>query len=55
MTRCLRPSTADQSIPGSEEVTPNSAAPATVRYTAAASRSSLAGMQPTCRHVPPTL
>ncbi len=34
---------------------PNSAASLTVRNTAAVSSSSLAGMQPTCRQVPPTL
>ena len=55
MTRCLRASTADQSRLGSPAPTPNSPALATVRYTEAASRSSLAGMQPTCRQVPPTL
>ena len=35
--------------------TPNSLAPATVRKTEAVSRNSLAGMQPRCRQVPPTL
>ena len=55
ITRCLRSSTADQSRLGSPAPTPNSDALDTVRYTAAASRSSLAGMQPTCRQVPPTL
>ena len=34
---------------------PKSLEPSTVRYTAAVSRNSLAGMQPRCRQVPPTL
>ena len=44
-----------KSTVGSAVRMPNSPAPVTVRYTVAVSRNSLAGMQPRCRQVPPTL
>ena len=55
MTCCLRSMVTDQSTTGSVAVMPNAAASFTVRYTEAVSRSSLAGIHPTCRQVPPTL
>ncbi len=53
-TFCLRAIVTDQSRPGWSASTPNSFAFATCRYVDAVSSSSLAGMQPTCRQVPPT-
>ena len=55
MTRCLRSRVTDQSMVGSPAEMPNSLAVPTWWYTAAVSSSSLAGMQPTCKQVPPTL
>ena len=52
---CLRPCAVAMSSVGAEVPTPNSAAWPTAWKTAAVSSSSLAGMQPTCRHVPPSL
>ncbi len=54
-TFCLRPWLTAKSTTGWPAWTPNSLAPATVRTTLAVSRNSLAGTQPRCRHVPPTL
>ena len=52
----LRLFAADQSGSGCPATfTPCSAACETVRNTSAACSSALAGMQPRCRHVPPTL
>ena len=53
-TCCLRLIMAGTSRPGASARTPNSLAPATVRNTEAVSSSSLAGMQPRLRQVPPT-
>ncbi len=54
MTLWLRSWLTPKSMAGSSMVKPNSAAPARVRRTWAVSSSSLAGMQPRCRQVPPT-
>jgi hypothetical protein len=54
MTWCLRSWQVDSCIDGSPAtVIPNSPAPRIVRSTSAVWSSSLAGMQPRCRHVPP--
>ena len=55
MTFCLRSWVTEKSMVGSPAWIPKVAACSTVRCTAAVSSSSLAGMQPTCRQVPPTL
>ena len=54
MTDCLRVMVAAQSSPSFWAWTPYSAACSTVRATDAVSSSSLAGMQPTFRQVPPS-
>ena len=54
-TPCLRVWVTEKSRAGSEVVMPNWAASDTDRKTEAVSSSSLAGMQPRCRQVPPTL
>ncbi len=54
-TFCLRAWLTAKSTVGCSAWMPNSLAPATVRNTLAVSRNCLAGMQPRCRHVPPTL
>ncbi len=54
-TWSLRANSAVASTFGASLRTPNSADPATVRHTAAASSSSFAGMHPRFRQVPPTL
>ena len=53
-TCCLRAWLVGRSSVGWPASTPNSLAPRTVRRTSAVWRSSLAGMQPRCRQVPPT-
>jgi hypothetical protein len=53
-TFCLRVWVVPKSMVGSLASMPKVPAWPTVRYTAAVSSSSLAGMQPRCRHVPPT-
>ena len=55
MIESLRASDVPQSIDASPALMPKAAASLTCRYVAAVSSSSLAGMQPTFRHVPPSL
>ena len=55
ITACLRSSVVAQSTDFGSTITPKSPACFTVRTIAAVSSSSLAGMQPRCRHVPPIL
>ena len=54
-TFCLRAWVTEKSMVGSAVFTPKVAASSTARRTAAVSSSSLAGMQPTLRQVPPSL
>ena len=53
MTARFRFWVAEKSRVGADVITPNSPACITVRCTVAVSRSSLAGMHPRCKHVPP--
>ena len=55
MTACLRSSVLSHSTAFGSTMTPNSPASLTVRTIAAVSNSSLAGMQPRLRQVPPYL
>ena len=55
ITDCLRSSVMAQSAHFGSTITPKSPACFTVRTIAAVSSSSLAGMQPRCRQVPPIL
>ena len=55
ITACLRSSVVAQSTDFGSTITPKSPACLTVRTIAAVSSSSLAGMQPRCRQVPPIL
>ena len=54
-TAFLRSWLTEKSTETSETSMPNSFDPTMVRWTAAVSRNSFAGMQPRCRQVPPTL